>query len=110
MSFSNKNSSLKKLISVYVATVILVALTIGIGVTLYLYFSGYVSYLETKTEETSPIKSIIECSKARIDFNANVYKLKDFKYRIPIIINNTQNSNNLEDYQILINLDTSKLT
>ncbi|MEM5831691.1 MAG: hypothetical protein QXT38_00005, partial [Candidatus Aenigmatarchaeota archaeon] len=80
-----KNSSLKKLISAYVATVILVALTIGIGVTLYLYFSGYVSYLETKTEETSPIKSIIECSKARIDFNAN----KDFKYRIPIIINNT---------------------
>ncbi|MEM0243336.1 MAG: DUF2341 domain-containing protein [Candidatus Aenigmatarchaeota archaeon] len=105
MSFRNKNSSLKKLISAYVATVILVALTIGIGVTLYLYFSGYVSYLETKTEETSPIKSIIECSKARIDFNAN----KNFKYRIPIIINNTQNSENLEDYQVLVTINTQNL-
>ncbi|MEM4484092.1 MAG: DUF2341 domain-containing protein, partial [Candidatus Methanomethylicia archaeon] len=61
--------------------------------------------METKTEETSPIKSIIECSKARIDFNAN----KDFKYRIPIIINNTLNSNNLEDYQVLVTINTKKL-
>ncbi|MEM0243273.1 MAG: DUF2341 domain-containing protein [Candidatus Aenigmatarchaeota archaeon] len=135
MSFSNKNSSLKKLISTYVATVILVVLTIGIGVTLYLYFSGYVSYLETKTEETSPIKSIIECSKARIDFYYRVKGiqknytmpisneslkfenqtqiqtlwLSGWNYRTPITINNTQNSNTLTDYQVLVTINTKKL-
>ncbi len=35
--------------------------------------------------------------------------LIDFKYRIPILINNTQNSNNLNDYQILVTLNTQTL-
>jgi hypothetical protein len=35
--------------------------------------------------------------------------LSAFNYRIPITINNTQNSNNLIDYQILVILDTQSL-
>jgi hypothetical protein len=34
---------------------------------------------------------------------------KDFKYRKPITINNTKNSNTLTDYQVLITLDTQSL-
>jgi len=35
--------------------------------------------------------------------------LVGFRYRIPILINNTHNSNNLTDYQILVTLNTQSL-
>ncbi|MEM4773003.1 MAG: DUF2341 domain-containing protein [Nanoarchaeales archaeon] len=98
-----KNSSLKKLISAYIATIIILVITIGIGAILYFYFSGYISELTSETEETT-IKSIVECSKARIDS----YAYKEFKYRIPITIKENS-GNNLTDYQILVTLDTASL-
>ncbi|MFZ8800804.1 MAG: DUF2341 domain-containing protein [Candidatus Nanopusillus sp.] len=44
-----------------------------------------------------------------ISFLNNVYSLSGWLYYRPILINNTQNSNNLIDYQILVTLDTRTL-
>ncbi|MEM0324682.1 MAG: DUF2341 domain-containing protein [Candidatus Aenigmatarchaeota archaeon] len=96
------------LISAYIATIIILIITIGIGAVLYLYFSGYISQLTSETEEATTIKSIIECSQARIDGYAYRITLKDFNYRIPINITE-RSGNDLIDYQVLITLDTASL-
>jgi hypothetical protein len=44
-----------------------------------------------------------------IFFSYNVYSLTGWYYYRPIIIDNTQNSNSLTDYQILVTLDTRTL-
>ncbi len=44
-----------------------------------------------------------------ISFLNNVYSLSGWSYYRPITIDNTQNSNNLIDYQILVTLDTRTL-
>ncbi|MEM5830259.1 MAG: hypothetical protein QXL82_01990 [Candidatus Aenigmatarchaeota archaeon] len=67
----------KKLISTFIATIILVALTVGIGVMIYFYFSGYLSQTQSQIEEL-PIKSMIECSQANVDiFGKNLILLMD---------------------------------
>ncbi|MEM5828316.1 MAG: hypothetical protein QW197_02325 [Candidatus Aenigmatarchaeota archaeon] len=60
----------KKLISAFVATIILVALTVGIGVMIYLYFAGYMTQTRSQIEEV-PVKSLIECSKVNVDIAAS---------------------------------------
>lgn len=55
----------EKIISTYVATVILVVLTVGIGVSLFLYFSGYLSGIVGTTEKQQ--QEIFECAGARLD-------------------------------------------
>ncbi|MEM5824432.1 MAG: DUF2341 domain-containing protein, partial [Candidatus Aenigmatarchaeota archaeon] len=96
------------LISAYIATIIILVITIGIGAVLYLYFSEYISELTSETEETTTIKSIIECSQIKIDSDAYRITLKDFNYRIPITITE-RSGNTLTDYQVLITLDTASL-
>ncbi|MEM0324627.1 MAG: hypothetical protein QXW35_01875, partial [Candidatus Aenigmatarchaeota archaeon] len=103
------------LISAYIATIIILVITIGIGAVLYLYFSGYISELTSETEETT-IKSIIECSKARIDSYAYItttttlkdFKYGDFNYRIPITITE-RSGNTLIDYQVLVIINAQNL-
>ncbi|MEM5820645.1 MAG: DUF2341 domain-containing protein [Candidatus Aenigmatarchaeota archaeon] len=103
------------LISAYIATIIILVITIGIGAVLYLYFSGYISQLTSETEEATTIKSIIECSKARIDSYAYIttttskdFKYGDFNYRIPITITE-RSGNTLIDYQVLVVINTQNL-
>jgi len=91
-----------KLVSPFVATIILVIITISIGIAVYMYLSS-VTKTSTSTEE------VINCLGGDfkiINFN---YPKYEFKYSREIIIDNTQNSNNLNDYQILVTIDTSYL-
>ncbi|MEM5830534.1 MAG: DUF2341 domain-containing protein, partial [Candidatus Aenigmatarchaeota archaeon] len=97
----------KKLISTFIATIILVALTVGIGVMIYFYFSGYLSQTQSQIEEL-PIKSMIECSKANVDIFGKVSWLSGWQYRKPITIQENS-GNTLIDYQVLITLDTASL-
>ncbi|MEM5828257.1 MAG: DUF2341 domain-containing protein, partial [Candidatus Aenigmatarchaeota archaeon] len=103
----------KKLISTFIATIILVALTIGIGVILYFYFAGYVT--QTKSQiENLPVKSLTECSKANVDIIVKKTKenredlLEGYSYKIPITIKENSGQT-LTDYQILVTLDTQSL-
>ncbi|MEM5828619.1 MAG: DUF2341 domain-containing protein, partial [Candidatus Aenigmatarchaeota archaeon] len=103
----------KRLISTFIATIILVTLSVGIGVMIYFYFSGYLSKTQSQIEEL-PIKSMLECSKANIDIFGKAIAtgtnlLSNWQYKRSILINNTANSNTLTDYQVLIILNTTEL-
>lgn len=54
-------------ISTYVATVILVVLAVGVGVSLFLYFSGYLTGITGTVEEQQ--QEIFECAKVRLDID-----------------------------------------
>ncbi|MEM5831070.1 MAG: hypothetical protein QXO40_02615 [Candidatus Aenigmatarchaeota archaeon] len=66
-----------KVISAYVATIIILLLTVGIGLSVYLYFSGYLGGL-TGTVETTQ-QQIAECLGAKMDVD---YYIEDDKLKI----------------------------
>ncbi|MEM0481238.1 MAG: DUF2341 domain-containing protein, partial [Candidatus Aenigmatarchaeota archaeon] len=91
-----------RLISTFVATIIIVLITVGIGILIYSWASGYLrGNIETAigTQEL-----IVECTQVNLD----VDYYKNFKYRIPITIKENSGKN-LTDYQVLITLDTASL-
>mgnify|MGYP001772538304 CR=1 FL=1 len=56
-----------KQISTFIAAVILVLLTVAIGVTLYLYFSGYLTGMRELTEQQKSV--LVQCQNARLDID-----------------------------------------
>jgi len=90
-----------KFVSPFVATIILVIITVSIGIGVYMYLSSV-----TKTPTS---QEIINCLGGDFKIINFYYPKYEFKYSREIIIDNTQNSNNLNDYQILVTIDTSYL-
>jgi len=56
-----------KQISPFIATAMLILLTAAVGVTLYLYLSGYLSSLRGLTEERGSV--LVQCQNARLDID-----------------------------------------
>lgn len=73
-------------ISTYVAAIILVVLSVGIGVSLFLYFSGYLTGMTSTTEQQQ--QQIFECIGARLDVD---YYYNDGIFIVRIV--NTGNVN-----------------
>lgn len=67
-------------ISTYVAAIILVVLAVGIGVSLFLYFSGYLTGMTGATEQQQ--QQIFECIGARLDID---YYNSDGKLTVRIV-------------------------
>ncbi|MEM0481028.1 MAG: DUF2341 domain-containing protein [Candidatus Aenigmatarchaeota archaeon] len=91
-----------RLISTFVATIIIVLITVGIGILIYSWASGYLR--GTIESATGTQELIVECTQVNLD----VDYYKNFKYRIPITIQENS-GNDLNDYQVLITLDTASL-
>ncbi|MDT7859142.1 MAG: hypothetical protein RQ930_03855, partial [Candidatus Aenigmarchaeota archaeon] len=91
-----------KSISSFIASVLLIGFTIGTGIVIY-YFLTTLPKVQTK-EVSSLSQQVISCSGGLFDVK-NFYGI----YKKPITIDNTQNSNTLTDYQVLVNLDTQSL-
>jgi len=91
-----------KLVSPFVATIILVIITISIGIGVYMYLSSV-------TKTTTTTEEVINCLGGDFKITNFNYPKYEFKYSREIIIDNTRNSNNLNDYQILVIIDTSYL-
>jgi len=91
-----------KSISSFLATILLIGFTISTGIIVY-YFASTLP--RTQTQQVSSLSSqVISCSGGFFDVK-NFYGI----YKKPITIDNTQNSNTLTNYQVLVTLDTQSL-
>jgi len=91
-----------KSISSFVASILLIGFTISSGIIIYYFVS---TLPRTQMQEVSSQSSrVSSCAGAMFDIK-NFYGI----YIRPITINNTQNSNTLTDYQVLVTLDTASL-
>jgi len=91
-----------KSISSFLASVLLVAFTISSGIIIYYFVS---TLPRTQIQEVNIQSSrVLSCAGAMFDIK-NFYGI----YIRPITISNTQNSNTLTDYQVLVTLDTASL-
>ena len=89
-----------KVVSLFIATIILVISTISIGIVVYMHWSGIIKSVVEKED--------VNCFGAEFKI-VNFYSPKtEFKYSREILINNTVNFE-LKDYQVRIVIDTQNL-
>jgi hypothetical protein len=89
-----------KVVSPFIATIILVISTISIGIVVYMHWSGIIKSIVEKED--------VNCFGAEFKI-VNFYSPKtEFKYSREILINNTVNFE-LKDYQVRIVIDTQNL-
>jgi hypothetical protein len=89
-----------KAISPFIASVLLISFTIASGIIVY-YFLTTLPKVQTQ-QVSSLSQQVISCAGGFFDINTLPNTLPIGIYRKAITIDNTANSNNLNDYQVLI--------